>query len=396
MAGPEKLFTETDELFRRRFGHAPDLAVAAPGRSNLIGEHTDYNDGHVLPIAIDRFIVAAASNRGDSRFKLFAADMDEYFEFEGSELPEDRPLWVSYVGGVIFELMRDGFTVSGKEMVIRGDVPIGSGLSSSAALEVSTATAIERLEGMEIEDGRMVAICRRADHHFVGVKCGPMDQFASRACRAGYAGLLDCRTLEMTHHPLPGGIDYFSIYSGIPRALVTSEYNERQSSCQEAVRVIAESYPEVKALRDATPEMVEERRSALGERVYRRARHVVSEQKRVFELIEAMAKGKLARIGEVLLAGHRSLSEDYEVSLPLLDEMIDWLCSRRGAIGARLTGAGFGGSMIFLAGKGEIDPEELSSGFVSEFVGRTKEEPTVWLLATVDGAGRRQAWKPGR
>jgi galactokinase len=395
VSGPETLIAEAVDFFRDRFGMEPALAAAAPGRSNLIGEHTDYNEGHVLPIAIDRYIVAAVSNRTDSRFRLFAADLDDYFEFDGLKLPEGRPLWVSYVGGVIVEMMRDGISVSGKDMVIHGDVPIGSGLSSSAALEVSTATAVERLEGLELTDGRMVNICRRADHRFVGVKCGPMDQFASRACRAGHAGLLDCRTLEMEHHPLTAGIDYFSIFSGIPRALVASEYNERQASCEEAVKVIAEGHPEVKALRDATPGMVEERRKALGERVYRRARHVVGEQERVFELIAAMQRGDLRCIGEVLLAGHRSLSEDYEVSLPVLDEMIDWLYGRSGAIGARLTGAGFGGSMIFLAEAGRLDPEELSAAFADGFRAKVKDAPAVWLLASVDGARFQPAWQRG-
>ncbi len=386
MGNRERLLEETAGYFRERFAGEAELTVAAPGRANLIGEHTDYNDGHVLPVAIDRYIVAAAADRADRRFRLYAADLDEYFEFESGELPEKRPVWVSYVGGVIVEMRRAGFEVGGKEIAIHGDVPPGSGLSSSAALEISTATAMERLEGLEIEDGRMVNICRRADHNYVGIKSGPMDQFASRACRAGHAGLLDCRVLEMTHHPLPEGIDFFSIYSGIPRALVTSEYNERQESCQEAVRILAAANPEVGALRDATPEMVGALKEKLGERIYRRARHVVTEQQRVFALIEAFGKGDRVAVGDILLAGHRSLSEDYEVSLPVLDEMIGWLYARPGAVGARLTGAGFGGSLVFLAREGELDAEELTRALAAEFGGGTPEPPEVWKLKTVDGA----------
>jgi len=386
MSNKARLLEETAGYFRERFGRGPELTVAAPGRANLIGEHTDYNDGHVLPVAIDRYIVAAAANRADGRFRLYAADFDEYFEFEKGGLPAQRPVWSAYVGGVIAELRRDGFEVGGKDIAIHGDVPPGSGLSSSAALEISTATAVERLEGLEIEDGRMVNICRRADHNYVGIKSGPMDQFASRACRAGHAGLLDCRALAMTHHPLPQGIDFFSIYSGIPRALVTSEYNERQESCQEAVRILAAENPGVKALRDATLELVGALKEKLGGRIFRRARHVVAEQGRVFALIEAFGRNDLSAIGDILLAGHISLIRDYEVSLPVLDEMITWLYARPGAVGARLTGAGFGGSLVFLAMEGELDAEELTGALAAEFGSGTPELPEVWKLKTVDGA----------
>ena len=386
MAKNEELYATALDLFKKQFSRKPEKIVAAPGRANIIGEHTDYNDGHVLPIAIDRYTVAAGTNRPDRVFKLYTGNLKENFEFDMDNIPQKRPQWVSYMMGVVVEMEKDGFKISGKEIAVYGNVPIGSGLSSSAALEIATATVIEQLEGWNIEDARMVNICRRADHNFVGVNSGPMDQFASRACRKGHAGLLDCRSLEMTHHKLPDNILFLSIYSGIPRSLAASEYNERQESCQKAVEILKKTNPGITALRDATTEMVETAKHELGDRVYKRAKHVVTEEKRVFEILDAFTANDLPRIGEVLLEGHKSLSVDYEVSLPILDEMIEWFYKQTGVIGARLTGAGFGGSLICLVETEKTDIEELSSSFIKEFKNRTPESPEIWRLTTVDGA----------
>jgi galactokinase len=381
----DDLIPKTKDLFLERFGRSPEITAAAPGRANLIGEHTDYNDGHVLPVAIDRFTVAAVANRPDRRFRLYTANLDASFEFDADDVPTRRPGWASYMMGVVAEIEVEGFPMSGKDMLVYGNVPLGSGISSSASLEVSTATALERIEGFCIDDERMVRICRRADHRFVGVKSGPMDQFASRACRSGHAGLLDCRSLEMTHHRLPFGFAYLSVYSGIPRSLAASEYNERQASCQEAVVVLRELDSGISSLRDVSPELLESAKARLNERVYRRARHVVIEERRVFDLVEAFQKRDANRAGALLFEGHRSLSEDYEVSLPILDEMVDWLYSQNRMIGARLTGAGFGGSLICMVEEG-MDVAGISAAFVETFGKRTPEPPHVWKLKTVDGA----------
>ena len=276
------LCAKTITRFKKVFDHDPERTVIAPGRSNLIGEHTDYNDGHVLPVAIDRFTAASVANRNDRRIKLFTANLNEVFEFNLDHLPSSRPGWVSYMMGVIAEMEEEGFRLKGKEIAVFGTLPLGSGLSSSAALEVATATALERAEGFTLEDDRLVSVCRRADHRFVGINSGPMDQFASRACRAGHAGLLDCRTLTMTQHPIPDCIRLLSVYSGIPRKLADSEYNERQSSCQKAVEVLRKISPQIEALRDASMENLEEAKERMEERVYKRARHVITEQDRVF------------------------------------------------------------------------------------------------------------------
>jgi len=380
------LLDETKHIFKKRFMREPALIVSAPGRVNLIGEHTDYNEGHVLPVAIDRFTAVAASSRADRLCRLYTANLDEGFEFDLDRLLDDRPHWVSYIMGVLAEMERDGWTISGKDIVVNGTVPVASGLSSSAALEIATATAVERLEGFQIDDARMVRFCQKSEHHFIGVQCGPMDQYASRACRRGHAGLLDCRSMEMTHHRLPEGIDLVSIYSGIPRSLAASAYNERLESCRKVVKILRKTDPHIHALRDATTDLVESHKSNLGERIYRRARHVVTEQERVFELIQAMEREDRRRMGEILMAGHESLSRDYEVSLPLLDNMVEWLCRQSGVIGARLTGAGFGGSLICLAESDACDVESLSEIFLEQFEKKTPERPQIWTLTTVDGA----------
>ena len=382
----EELMERTEEIFSRVYGGQSEKAVAAPGRSNIIGEHTDYNDGHVLPIAIDRFTVAAARSRSDRTVKFYSENFGEGFSIDLDEIHKDYPPWGAYVVGVVAEMEKTGYRLHGKEIAIYGNVPLGSGLSSSAAVEVCVATVVERLEGYSIPDAELVNICRRGDHNFVGVKSGPMDQFASRACRAGHAGLLDCRSLVMEHYRLPDGLIFLSIYSGIPRSLATSEYNERQESCQKAVDILRQKYPEVRALRDATVEMVEAMCGEMGDRVCRRAMHVVTEQWRVQEMVAAIQAGDEARIGHILLEGHRSLSENYEVSLPILDEMVDWLYSRPGIVGARLTGAGFGGSLIGVAKEQEVDVDALKNAFLERFGARTPEDPQLWKLVTVDGA----------
>ena len=381
----EELIKRTREIFHRQFGAEPEKVIAAPGRSNIIGEHTDYNDGHVLPVAIDRFTVAAAKNRDDRKVRFYSENFGQEFSIDLDDIQADYPKWGAYVVGVVAEMERAGYSIRGKDIAIFGNVPIGSGLSSSAAVEVCVATVVERLEAFSLADAELVNICRKGDHHFVGVKSGPMDQYASRACKAKHAGLLDCRSLVMEHYPLPDGLVFLSIYSGIPRSLAASEYNERQESCQRAVKILRKKYPEIRALRDATVDSVNEMRNDMGERVFRRALHVVTEQVRVQEMVRAFQKQDLSRIGELLLEGHNSLSKNYEVSLPILDEMINWLYLQEKIVGARLTGAGFGGSLICVAEEG-IDVARLKQEFMHRFASRTQESPELWQLRTVNGA----------
>lgn len=389
----QNLYEKTIGAFTENIGNTPELTIFAPGRANIIGEHTDYNDGHVLPFAIGLGVCAAVKNRTDRKLILHAENFGEDFACDADAIPQKRSGWASYVVGVFAELEAAlGIRLRGKEIAIAGNVPIGSGLSSSAALEIAIATAIERAENLELDDANIVEACRRADRKYVGVNSGPMDQFASRACKAGHAGLLDCRSLEMTHHRIPEGLVFLSIDSGIPRKLTDSAYNERVEACSQAVEVIARRHDGVRALRDVSMEMLEATREELDDRTHARARHVVTEQERVFGAIDCLKKRDFTRLGTLLSEGHRSLSKDYEVSTPLLDSMVEWLEKQPGVLGARLTGAGFGGSLICVAENTSIDIDSLATGFHSEFAGKAPENPAVYKLNVVDGARYRESY----
>lgn len=386
MTQTQALIDRTFAAFQQHFGRGAARLVIAPGRINLIGEHTDYNDGHVLPIAIDRFTAVAGADRDDGRFNVYTANLEDSFSFRPEQVPQNRPAWASYVAGVVAELAAAGQRFRGKDIALFTNIPIGAGVSSSAALEVGVATLIERMDGLELEDGQMVNICRKADHNYVGINSGPMDQFASRACRSGQCGLLDCRSLEMVNHPLPSGIHYLSVYSGIPRALASSEYNQRQAACQRAVEKLKRVDDSVKALRDADLESLRSLKGELDEETFRFARHVITEQRRVFEFVEAASEGNRQEMGSLLREGHKSLSEDYKVSLPVVDEMIGWLYRQSAVIGARLTGAGFGGSLVCLVESLSADIEKLAADFMAEFKDQTPEDPEVRPFASEDGA----------
>ncbi len=384
----DSLFERSLALFGEQFTGRPALVAAAPGRANIIGEHTDYNDGHVLPIAIDRFVAAAVRKRGDGRYRLHSANLGESFSFDVESLPAALPQWASYIVGVVAELAVCGVPSTGQDMLVVGEVPLGSGLSSSAALEVAVATALERSEGLTLSDVDLAAACRRAEHRYAGTLCGPMDQVAARACRAQHAMLLDCRSLAVSHLPLPPGLGFLSVYSGIPRSLAASGYNERLECCRGAVVRLREAGMEIQALRDLRLEELAVNRTVLGDRIFRRVRHVVTEQERVREMTIRLDTGDIDAVGHLLLAGHLSLSQDYEVSLPILDRMVEWLIAQPGVIGARLTGAGFGGSLIVAGKIRDMDVPALEQRMIGAFARHTPEPPAVWQLRAVDGANR--------
>jgi galactokinase len=386
MIGGHTLAERTLAVFEERFGRPAILAVLAPGRVNLIGEHTDYNDGHVFPCAIDRYTAAAIAPRADRRVHLLSANLGEEYSYELGQLPPIRPTWVSYIGGVIEELREESLFSRGLDITVLGNVPLGAGLSSSASVEVAVATAIERLTGASIEDTRLVSACRRAENRWVGIQSGPMDQFAARACRSNHAGLLDCRHLVMAHYPLPASLLPLSIYTGFPRALAASEYNDRRNACAQAVETLSARFPGVRALRDVTPEMLDLADGQLDDVANRRVRHVVLEQERVRAFAGALETENIATLGRLLEEGHRSLSTLYEVSLPLIDEMVEWLREQPDILGTRLTGAGFGGSLVCLARRDSLDIEALTAGFLAQFGPRTPEPPLIWPLAPANGA----------
>jgi len=341
-------------IFLERFGGGP-LGVRvtrAPGRVNLIGEHTDYNEGYVLPVPIDRHVWIAAGRRGDRTVNLWADDLHERAEFQvdGTEYDGEHR-WANYVIGVADVLLRKGYVLGGADMVIKGDVPQGAGLSSSAAIEMASARAFAGLFGLEIDPVEMAYMGKSAENEFVGVQCGIMDQFVSALGRPDHALLIDCRTNEYDHIPLDPGFKVVVVNTMVKRELASSAYNERRAQCEEGVRLLRTSLPHVRALRDVSIEDFEKHQHGLPDVVLKRCRHVISENSRVLEAVEALRAKRLDRFGEFMYESHESLRDDYEVSSPELDALVEAARGTPGAVGARMTGAGFGGCTVNMVRK---------------------------------------------
>lgn len=338
---------------RRTFGElygspAPRVAFA-PGRVNLIGEHTDYNEGFVFPMAITRGVALAFRPRHDRRLRGHATSFRESREADlGSLRPGSITGWLAYVAGVAWALEGHVAHLPGLDFVIDADLPVGAGLSSSAALEVAAARAFAQAWDLPWDPIPMATRCRRAENEFVGVPCGLMDQFASAASREGCATVLDCRTLDTRAVPLPEGAVVAVMDTGVRRELARSAYQERRSSCDAAVAALRSPFPEVRALRDVTREMLERIRPALDPVVYRRARHVVEENGRPSAMAAALQTGDLAAAGRLMNESHASLRDQYQVSSPELDALTDSARAHPACFGARMTGAGFGGCAIAL------------------------------------------------
>lgn len=343
------------EEFQRRFKTEPTLMAIGPGRVNLIGEHTDYNDGFVLPVAIKRDIRIALRPRADRHVRVFSLEYNDWFEFDLDNLAySDALLWANYVQGVAWALAEKGLALQGFDSVISGNVPRASGLSSSAALEISTATAFLAASGLSgALDGVQIALAaQRAENQFVGVNCGIMDQFISALGEEDHALLIDCRSLEYQLIPFPSQGSLVIGNTKASRSLASSAYNERRSQCEAGVAVLQGVLPEIRALRDVTSAQLEEHKGLLDPVVYRRCRHVVAENERVLATVAALERGDLAEVGRLMDASHASLRDDYAVSSPALDAMVEAMRSVDGCYGARLTGAGFGGCAVALVKPG--------------------------------------------
>jgi galactokinase len=370
---------EVVEVFARRFGGPPVWLARAPGRVNLVGEHTDYNEGFVLPMAIDRAAWIAFRPRPDGRVHLFSLQFGEATEFDLGGLSKTGPAWAQYVKGVAWSLREDGQALRGFEGVLAGDVPIGAGLSSSAAVELAAARALAASSALAWEPKAMALRAQRAENSWVGMRCGIMDQLASAAAVAGSALLIDCRSLDTTLVPLPPAASVVVLDTSTRRALVDSAYNERRAQCEEAARGLG-----VTALRDVTPEELAGSAVALEATVRRRARHVVSENARTLAAAEAMRSGDAAALGRLLDASHKSLREDFDVSSPALEAMVACAQSDGAAYGARLTGAGFGGCAVALVHRAEA--EAFSARVQAAFRERTGLTPQAYVCQPAAGA----------
>jgi galactokinase len=371
--------------FIRLYGTTPRL-FRAPGRVNLIGEHTDYNDGFVLPIAIDRETIVAAAARDDRRLRVHSSLLAETVE-----LDLDRPgmrrrgVWFDYVEGVAQSLIARGYPVKGADLLIESSVPIGGGLSSSAALETSVGLALLSISGAEIDPLSLSLAGRDAEHTWVGIMSGIMDQYVATFARKNNALLLDCRSLESTQIPLQSGDASVVVCdTHVKHALASSEYNARRAQCEEGVQLLKKVLPEITALRDVSISQFEEHRELLPEIIRRRCGHVVAENARTLRAAEFLRAGALPEVGALMGESHRSLRDDYEVSCRELDLMVDIARSMSCVTGARMTGGGFGGSTVNLVRQDGVD--EFRETILSEYRKETGTTPSVYPVTPADGA----------
>jgi galactokinase len=376
--------------FAVQFGGDPMHIVRAPGRVNLIGEHTDYNAGFVLPLAIDPAICVALRPRRDRIVRAWSADFNGRVEFEIDGLSPD-PLaahsWGDYVKGVAWALREAGYALTGWDGAIAGDVPIGAGLSSSAALEVAAARAFADASHLAWDPTRMAQVAQRAENEWIGLHCGIMDQLASAAGRRDHALLIDCRSLELRAIPIPQDTRIVVLDTGTRRDLANSAYNERRRECEAAAHAFGAA-----SLRDLRPSQVHARPDGMADAVFRRARHVVTENARVTEMASAMPRGDTGRVAGLMDESHRSLRVDFEVSSTALDAMV--ACAQgAGSMGARMTGAGFGGCAVALVGAPGAD------AFVNEtlaaYAAATGLAGRAYVCRACDGATSRP-WVPRR
>jgi len=361
-------------------------AYKAPGRVNLIGEHTDYNDGFVMPMAIEKEITMLAQLRPDRKVKFYSLDYDQLVEYDLDNLEYDEEnVWANYLMGVIDEIQKLGERLQGFNLMFTGNIPQGSGLSSSAALEVVTAMAITDLHKIKIDGVEMALLAQRAENNFVGVQCGIMDQYISRLGQKDHALLIDCRTND--YELVPFKNDNYQIVicnSKVERGLVDSEYNQRRRECNQAVEFFAErENVEITALRDVELETVEKYKDQLEENVYKRAKHVVSENERVLASQIALETDDMQKFGELMYASHRSLSEDYEVSCKELDILVD-LAAEEKIEGARMTGAGFGGCTVNLVKKDNLD--QFVANIKEKYKEKTGIDADIYVSNPGDGA----------
>ncbi len=372
--------------FTQLFGETP-LICQAPGRVNLIGEHTDYNDGFVMPAAIGFYTRAAVAARRDRKVVIHSKNYSEQVEFDLDHLPfTGAGHWSDYVAGVVKMLARSGVRPDGASLLIEGDVPLGAGLSSSASIEVATGFALMRLAGQSVDRTKLALLCQQAENEFVGARCGIMDQFVSSYGKRDQALLLDCRSLEYRFLPLPGDAPLVICNTMVKHSVAGGEYNQRRAECEAGMQGLAKHLPHARALRDVTPANLEAYGNELPETILRRCRHVVTENSRVMEAAAALGSSDLKAFGNLMRQSHRSLRDDFEVSCPELDLMVELGEQADGVYGSRMMGGGFGGCTITL-----IQPHcvETFKRTVSEGYERaTGCKPDIYVCSAADGASQ--------
>lgn len=377
-AGSERDSMSVAEIHMKNFGSEPNGVYSAPGRVNLIGEHTDYNDGYVFPTPISSTIKVSLAKRDDQLINLHSHDFSDDASYKLDRFKHDpEHHWANYILGVVQALQRRGYTLSGFDMCIMGDVPIGAGLSSSAALETAAVRALRDQFDLGLDPVETAYVGKECENMFVGVQSGIMDQFVSSLGEYGKALFIDCRSNEYSLHSLSDNVSVVIVNSTMDRSLANSEYNIRHAQCDEAVAIIRKTYPEVKALRDVTEEMLLEQWDNLPGLIARRARHVVTEDNRVLESAKLLDLGDMVSFGELMYDSHDSLRHDYEVSCKHLDLLVDFTMDLEGVLGARLTGAGFGGCTVNLVESDYVD--EFTEKITERYFNRTAKHCEIYL-----------------
>src|SRR5271165_3076309 len=384
--------TQLARQFAGLFGEQPTI-FKAPGRVNLIGEHTDYNDGFVMPSAIGLCTRVAISPRTDRRLVIRSLQFSGQFEVNLGSLPKQIVGdWYDYVLGVAITLQQSGHALQGANLLVDGEIPIGGGLSSSAAIEVASALALLSLNGDVIPGPDLAKLCQRSENSFIGARCGIMDQFVSCLGQAGHALLLDCGYLDFELIPIPDRVRMVICNTMVKHQHAGGEYNRRREACEEGVRILTKWYPDIRALRDLSIEQLAEHSKDLPEKVFQRCRHVVEENERVLKAARCFRAGDLQGFGKLMGESHRSLRDLYQVSCRELDLMVEAAESLPGAYGSRMTGGGFGGSTINLVEAG--DAEAFAKVISARYEAATGIVPAVYICSAADGARRETGAQP--
>lgn len=365
--------------FNRIFGSQPTHVVRAPGRVNIIGEHTDYNDGFVLPMAINRAAWIALRPRTDRQVAIYSTHFEQTITFSLDDFQTEKSGWVEYLRGVAWALTEAGYALTGWDGVLASDVPVGAGLSSSAAVELATARAFAVTSGFVWEPAAMAKLGQIAENKWVGANTGIMDQMISAAGKADHALLIDCRSLETELVHIPGGTVIAVLDTSTRRGLVDSAYNERRASCEAAARFFA-----APALRDVTLEQFEDQASQLDPIVRRRARHVITENARTLQAADAMRRGDAAALGKLMDASHVSMRDDFEISSDALNAIVDAARREPGCYGARMTGGGFAGCAVALVDAAEA--ERFALAVAGTYQNATGLEPAIYVCNATNGA----------
>ena len=382
------IVTRAQRAFESVFEGQADVLVQAPGRVNLIGEHTDYNEGFVFPAAIDRYVVVAAWSRTDHRVRIYSAMYDEMAEFQVDNISEAQGNWADYPKGVVREFCQLGHRLCGLDAAMVGNVPICAGLGSSAAVEMAMGAAVASLNNIAICKPDLALLGQRAENRYVGVNCGIMDQFVSANARAGHALFLDCRDLSFELVPLfDDSIRIAICNSGVTRGLTDSAYNDRRAACETGVPHLARAMgTKIGALRDVSLAMLNTYRGALSETVLKRCRHVIAENDRTQRAVALLKAGDLSGFGQLMVASHESLRDDYEVSGEELDLLVEIALRVPGVFGARLTGAGFGGCTVNLVKRDAV--AALTDAINATYPQKTGLTPGIYVCSAVNGAAQ--------